>query len=185
MRYSKPADDSEQRRVFGCPVHYGCERQSVRFPLFFLELPLMVGDSSSRGVLEIEARRRLDALTMPLPDQGSEMADIKRLVASKLLGGPPSVDQAAAQLGVSVRTLQRRLGARRLTYGDVVDIARREMAYRLMQDETLSRVDVALLLGFSDQSAFHRAFRRWFDATPGEYRALRRSGAQAHEPAKR
>src|SRR5882672_3246058 len=175
MTYPKPEEDSEQRRVFGCPAHYGCEHQRVCFPAFLLDLPLMVGDSSSRGVLEIEARRRLDALTMPLPDDSSEMAGLKRLVAGGLLGGPPSVDQAAAQLGVSVRTLQRRLEARRLTYRDVVELARREMAHRYMQDETLSQVDIALLLGFSDQSAFYRAFRRWFDTTPGEYRALRRS----------
>jgi AraC-like DNA-binding protein len=171
VTYEEPADTSEQQRVFGCPVRYGCERQRVCFPSSLLDFPLVVADSGSRGVLEVEARKRLDMLSSPSREEKTGLAALRHLVGRGLLGGPPSLEQAAATLGVSVRTLQRRLEAQRMTYRDVVDVARKEMADRYMRADDLSQVDVALLIGFSDQSAFYRAFRRWFGKTPGEYRA--------------
>jgi AraC-like DNA-binding protein len=169
--YPEPADCAEQQRVFGCSVRYGCERERIYMLAVLLDIPLVVGDSASRAMLEIEARRRLDALRTPQIDQDPDMASLRQFVAAELRGGPSSVEQAAAALGVSVRTLQRRLELRQLSYRGLVDLVRRELAQKYMADKDLSQVDVAYLLGFSDQSAFHRAFRRWFSTTPGEYRS--------------
>ena len=172
--YPEPADCSEQQRVFGCPVRYASDHLLFYFPLFLLDAPLVGGDSSSRAGLELEAHRRLGALASPLSDGSPEIARLKEIIAQGLREGPPSVDEAAVALGMSTRQLQRRLEARGSTYREVLDLTRRELADRYMQDESLSQTDVAFLLGFADQSAFHRAFRRWFETTPGEYRALRR-----------
>jgi len=173
--YPEPADTSEQQRVFGCPIHYGAERLCFYFPRFLLDAPLVGGNSGSRPALELEARRRLEALGVPLPDESPEIAHLKRIVGDGLRHGPPGIDDAAAALGISVRKLQRRLEAVGSSYREILDVTRRAMAEQYILDESLSQVDVALLLGFADQSALHRAFRRWFDTTPGEYRALRRS----------
>lgn len=171
VTYPEPADCSEQQRVFNCPVRYGCEHERLFFPASLLDVPLVIGDSESRAALEIEARRRLDSVHRRITDDDPDIASVKNHLAATLQNGPPTIEEAAAALGVSVRTLQRRLEARGLSYRGLVDLVRRELAERYMQAGTLSQVDVAYLLGFSDQSAFHRAFRRWFAQTPGDYRS--------------
>src|SRR5262249_7492873 len=128
VTYTEPPDCSEQQRVFGCPVRYACEHERLFFPASLLDVPLMVGDSGSRAALQIEARRRLDSLRLPISDEEPELGVLKRFIADRLNGRPPSVDDAATELGVSVRTLQRRLESRQLSFRDVVDLARREMA---------------------------------------------------------
>jgi AraC-like DNA-binding protein len=177
MPYPKPVDCSEQQRVFNCPIYYGCERERIYFPAELLDYPLVVGDNDSRRALEIEARRRLDAINVSLVDERPEIAGIKRFIADRLKGGePPSVEVAAEALGISARTLQRRLEAVRINYRDLIDLVRRELAKEYMADSSLTQVDIAFLLGYSEQSTFHRAFRRWFEMTPGEYRALGSKG---------
>jgi AraC-like DNA-binding protein len=172
--YPEPADTSEQQRVFGCPVEYGSDHLRYYFPAFLLGASLVTSDSGPRPALELEARRRLDALTTPVSDESAEITHLKQVIAAGLREGPPSVEDAAAALGLSTRKLQRHLEVRGLTYREILDSTRREMAERCMADETLSQTDVAYVLGFADQSALHRAFRRWFEMTPGEYRAARR-----------
>jgi AraC-like DNA-binding protein len=171
VTYAEPADCGEQQRVLACPVRYGCEHERLYFPVSALDLPLVIGDSGSRTALEIEARRRLDATRISLSDQDPILSELKRFVSDRLRDGPPSVEDAATATGISVRTLQRRLETHGSSYRDVVDVVRREMAERYVREATLSQVDIAFLLGFSDQSSFHRAFRRWFATTPGDYRA--------------
>ncbi len=173
MPYPQPEDCSEQQRLFNCPIRYGCERERIYFPADLLDVPLVVGDSDSRRALELEARRRLDAINVSLVDENPQIAGIKRFIADRLKGGePPSVEAAAEALGLSVRTLQRRLEAVRVNYRDLIDLVRRELAEEYMGDSSLTQVDIAFLLGYSEQSTFNRAFRRWFEMTPREYRAL-------------
>lgn len=171
--YPEPEDCSEQQRLLNCPISYGCERERIYFPAELLDVPLVVGDSDSRRALEVEAHRRLDAISVSLVDENSEIAGIKRFIADRLKGGePPRVESAADALGISVRTLQRRLESVRVSYRDLIDLVRRELAKQYMEDPSLTQVDIAFLLGYAEQSTFHRAFRRWFEMTPGEYRAL-------------
>ena len=171
VTYPEPADCSEQQRIFSCPVRYGCERERLFFPACLLDVSLVVGDSGSRPALELEARRRLGASRQRLVDEDPDIASLKEHLAAELPNRLSTVEEAAASVGVSVRTLQRRLEARGLSYRGLVDVVRRELAQKYMLAGSLSQVDVAYLLGFSDQSAFHRAFRRWFATTPGDYRA--------------
>jgi AraC-like DNA-binding protein len=169
--YPEPPESTEQQRVFGCSVRYGSEHLCYYFPAFLLDAPLVGGDTGSRPALESEARRRIELLAMPAFDDEKETARLQQIIAARLREGPLGVEDAAAALGLSVRQLQRRLEARGSSYREVLDGTRRELAERHMRDEALSQTDVAFLLGFGDQSAFHRAFRRWFGMTPGEYRA--------------
>jgi len=164
------------RRVFGCPVRYGCEKVRARFPLRVHELELSGGDPGARAALEVAARQRLEALQVQMQHADRDVARAQQYVADRLSGGAPSVEQTAAAMDTSVRTLQRRLKEHGLSYRDVVEQARREVAEKLMADPSLSLLDVALLVGFSDQSAFNRAFRRWFHTTPSELREQRLRG---------
>ena len=177
VSYAAPEDGSEQDRLFACPIQYGCERERFAFPLRLLDLPLLVGDSASRRALEVEARRRLDALLAPLLHGDPELIELKAFIAAQLPRGAPDVQAAARAVDASVRTLQRRLERLGLSYRELLDLVRRERAEVHVSDPSLSQIDIAFLLGYADQSTFHRAFRRWFDLTPGEYRALRRGDA--------
>jgi AraC-like DNA-binding protein len=91
-----------------------------------------------------------------------------------LSGGQADIDRMAALIGVSVRTLQRRLKDDGRGFADVVEDFRREEATRLLSDPTLQLVEITSRLGYSEQTSFTRAFRRWTNTTPGEWRESRR-----------
>lgn len=80
----------------------------------------------------------------------------------------------AGRLKMSVRTLNRALAAEDTSYRRLLEQLRRELAVGHLADNRLSVTEVAFLLGFSDQSAFHRAFRRWTGRTPSAFRAQSR-----------
>ncbi len=170
FQHAEPTASQEQRRVFASDVWYGRPQIRVCFPLSVMSLPLVGGDNALRPALEGEARRRLEALRVRVEHTDSEIARYQRYITERLSGGAPSVEQTAEAMGTSVRTLQRRLSTHGLSYRDLIEDVRREAAKTLMQDRSLSLLDVALLLGFSDQTAFNRAFRRWFQTTPTEMR---------------
>ena len=85
------------------------------------------------------------------------------------------VPAVARRLGLSERTLQRRLGEERLSFQKLVDEARRELAEGLLVQSDYSLAEVAFLSGFSEQSAFNRAFKRWMNQTPAAYRESHRT----------
>ena len=171
VTYARPTVSSEQERLFACPTTYLCERERFFLPAALLDLPLVMGDSESRRVLESEARRRLDAISSSSETEDPELTEVRKLIRDRLHQGAPDVRTAARALGMSVRTLQRRLEQHGLSYRELLDDIRREGVERYLGDTSLSQVDVAALLGYADQSTFHRAFRRWFAMTPGEYRS--------------
>lgn len=99
-----------------------------------------------------------------------DLSEVRRTVAAFLSEGPPTIEQTAAALAVSTRTLQRRLLADALTYSRLLEQVRFERARELLADRHLRTVDVAFELGYTDQSNFSRAFRRWVGMSPGAYR---------------
>lgn len=98
------------------------------------------------------------------------MGLLRAAIARLLPQTVPDMDAVAAALNVSGRTLQRRLADRGTHFKAALDDVRRDLALGYVGDPQLSLIDIAFLLGFSQQSAFNRAFRRWTASTPGEYR---------------
>jgi len=91
-------------------------------------------------------------------------------VRTLLSAGYPAVEQGARYVGVSVRTLQRRLHRQGLTYSALVERVRHEEACRLLQANSRSIAEIAMRLGYTDPSHFSRAFRRWEGVCPRAYR---------------
>jgi AraC-like DNA-binding protein len=95
---------------------------------------------------------------------------VERIIARLLCRGEAETEVVADELGMSVRTLARRLGDLGVTFAQILDELRHDLALRYLRDPNLSLSQIAFLLGYSELSAFSHAFRRWTRTTPGEWR---------------
>jgi AraC-like DNA-binding protein len=131
-----------------------------------LALPLTMADPVSRRLAYSELER---SLAGKLGVDQEILERVRRLVVAAN-GGFHSLDEVASKLGLSSRTLKRRLAGQGVTYSDLLDEQRREKALLLLRSPTLSLDEVAEQLGYSDASNFRRAFRRWTGVSPAAYR---------------
>jgi AraC-like DNA-binding protein len=99
------------------------------------------------------------------------IAQVRTVVDAALVHGEPNLEATARLCGMSGRTLQRRLTEAHTTFAAVVDDARRQRAVAYLDNPQLSLSEVAWLLGYAEHSSFFRAFKRWFDTTPQQWRA--------------
>jgi AraC-like DNA-binding protein len=106
-------------------------------------------------------------------DRSNVAAQCKAVLLERMSDGEPPEADMAKVLHMSRRTLQRKLAEVDLTYQKLVDETRRDLALRYIEDMGHSITEITFLLGFSGQSAFTRAFRRWTGKTPSDFRAAR------------
>jgi AraC-like DNA-binding protein len=98
---------------------------------------------------------------------------VRIAIRDALVHGPPSAASVAKSMGMGQRTLQRRLGELGTSFADVLESTRRTLAEGYLRDARLGLAEIAYLLGYDEQTSFFRAFRRWHDVTPGEFRRAR------------
>jgi len=158
---------AEYERVFGIVPRFEAAGNALSFQAGPLDLALPAADPVLSRIVTAHADQALAA--MPSLDEPLT-AQVRRLVAAGLSAGPPPLEQVARELHLTGRSLQRRLKAQGQGYADLVDEVRRELALRYVADRHLALGEVAYLLGFSEPSAFHRAFKRWTGATPAALR---------------
>ncbi|MFZ5756792.1 MAG: helix-turn-helix domain-containing protein [Pseudomonadota bacterium] len=164
-----PATDAARalyEAFFGCPVQFGDTHTRVRFPVSYLAIPMPHSDPGLRELLGRQAR----ALLAAAPDADAFQRALQQVLLRLLPDGNATLPRAARELGAAPRTVQRRLAERGLTFQQFLDRIRTELARSYLGDRALSMTDIALLLGFSEQSAFNRAFRRWTGNTPARLR---------------
>jgi AraC-like DNA-binding protein len=165
----EPDDIRDLERQFGCPVRLPSTWSGFAFSGDSLRLPLRRRDPILRRVLEGHAADI--ASRAPAPAELTTVARVRTVLASRLPRGVPPIQDVAKQLAIAPRTLQRRLATEGVSYQQVIDMERRECAERLLADASLAVGEIGYLLGFSEPSAFHRAFKRWHRVTPQEYRS--------------
>lgn len=171
FKHAAPPHLNEHHRLFGVTPTFAQEETSISFDPAVLALPIAGFKPGLASHLDAYAR---DVMSR-LPDDAHIEAQVERLVTSQLARGVPPIEDIAPQLALSSRTLQRRLSERGTTFAEVVERARRRLAERYLEDERLSLAEIGFLVGFSDPSNFHRAFRRWTGETPKTFRARKRS----------
>ncbi|WP_437959480.1 AraC family transcriptional regulator [Sorangium sp. So ce119] len=164
--HAAPADRAEYDRLLGVPLAFDADENAVLFDASFLDAPTLRADPALGAVL----RRHADELLAGLPADPSVRSALERHLIESLGRGAPDVAAAARALGMSARTLQRRLGDEGESYKSVLDEARRKLAVAHMRERGRTISEVAFLLGFSEVSAFSRAFRRWTGHSPAAYR---------------
>ena len=114
--------------------------------------------------------RYLDDVLDKMPKEGALAAKIRKTIGESLKDGTPTLARAAKSIAVSARTLQRRLKKQGLDFKKLVDDTRHQLALEYLRDRENTLTQIAFLLGYSEVSAFNRAFKRWTDSTPMDYR---------------
>ena len=168
LRFSRdrPADPREHARVFGAEPRFGAAVAALVFPREVWDAPTRMTDPALFALLDRHAR----ALAEGAPSAGDLASRVRAAIAADLPGREPTVAAVARRLATSARTLQRRLGADGTSFARLVDEARRERAQAFLRAGDVSVAEVSWLVGFSEQSAFTRAFRRWTGLSPTEFR---------------
>lgn len=161
-----PSDRQRYERFFGCPVTFGAALTTVSFDLQLLSLPLARPDATLQAILDAQAQ----ALLAALPSKDLFDQQFQQAVVQAVQQGEVSIGAVAERLGLSVRGLQRRLAAQNTQYQAELDRIRRTLADQYLKDLRLGLADIALLLGYSEQSAFQRAYKHWTGETPQKTR---------------
>ena len=173
FRHPAPEDSEELQRFFGCPVYFDADVDSLAFPEAALDLPIQMANVQALAMLDNICEQQLKQLSRAQPPQW--LKDCKRSIAEQLHNGTPDLSHIAQKLEVSPRKLRRLLAEQELSFRQLIDELRQTLAEQYMADSELSLADVAALLGFSEQSAFQRAYRRWTGESPGKSRRSARS----------
>jgi AraC-like DNA-binding protein len=165
--HPRPAQIDALVTFFGTDrIEFGQERDGFTFSAALLDQPIASADPALLAVLDAHASHLLASL----PATRDFVGSVRDAIGRELLDGTPDIARVAQKLHMSARTLQRRLAELGTAFQDLVDTVRHELAARHLQEGTLAISEVAYLLGYSDPRAFLRAFRRWTNTTPGEYR---------------
>lgn len=164
--WPRPAHAAEYRRMFGATLRFDAAVTAIEFDAAVLGARCAPGAASLREFLR-------DAPQSVFLKQVGAAAWAER-VRRRLRRGAdwPAADDVAAEWGVSVVTLRRRLAAEGTSWQRVVDGLRHDLAVRLLSDRALSIEQVAASLGYGDARSLHRAFRKWSGKAPGAYRAV-------------
>jgi AraC-like DNA-binding protein len=169
----EPDDVSEIERMLGCPVRTRASWAGLALKREAWELPLRRRDPILHRILEAQAD---DALRRAPPSDDLPL-ELRSLLRPRVASGKTEINVVARELGMSPRTLQRRLALSGRSYHEILDSIRRELAEKCILDSSLSIAEAGYLSGYSEPAAFHRAFKRWTGVAPREFRHQRRVGA--------
>lgn len=168
FQYPRPTDISEHKRIFQTGMHFSMPTNRIIFDANYLNWSVLSANSNLLSVFETHAEAMLNAMNQ----EENYTQPVVRAIVQQLRGELPSIDTIAHGLAISTRQLQRELRAEGTSFQQLLDQTRKELALRHLKNLNTPIYDVAFLLGFSEPSAFHRAFKRWTGQTPRNYRSL-------------
>jgi len=156
------------QNVFGDRIVFDSDWCGVAFDKALLRLPFTQADPGLNAMMDRQAAVLLEMFDSKL----NLVNSTREQVASRLPNGDPILDDVAEALSLTARVLQNRLKESGTTFKEVVDDVRKQLALSYLSEEDVPLIDVAFLLGFSEQSSFSRAFKRWMGKSPMEYRKM-------------
>lgn len=150
---------------FGCRVKFKAGRNALVFANRDLDRPFITHNEELLTAIGAQLENELEAHNAVDLDE-----QVKRTLKRSLAGSRPTLQDVAREIGMSTRTLQRRLGQADLTFQQLVEDTRKELARHYLQHSKVELTGVAFLLGYEDANSFFRAFHAWEGTTPGEWR---------------
>lgn len=167
VRFVHPLRGAREKieAAFGAPCRFEAKSAGIVLARSDLDRPIPSGDPTLARWLDVTGDAQMEA-----HERADAAPRVRAVVRTLLSRGEPALDEVAAELRTPARTLQRRLSAEGTSFAAVVDEVRREVALRMVAEASVPLADVAFVTGFSELSAFYRAFRRWTGATPLEWR---------------
>jgi AraC-like DNA-binding protein len=167
MRHFRDGTPAEFKSFFGCDVEFAAEADEITLPTNVASLPVVSRDSYLHNLLHRYAE---EALAKRPPQRAGLRADIEKILTLLLPHGRAEASEAARRLGMSARTLSRKLRDQGLTYAGVLDDFRASLAKHYLSEGDLSVSEIAWLLGYREFSSLTHAFKRWTGMTPRQFR---------------
>ena len=162
--YPRPPYAAEHERIFGDAARFDCEVTEMVFPRAWLDKTQPYRSPELFEVLKAQADRSLGRL-----ERGAPLRErIERILGTQGTRSP-TMDGVARELGMSARSLRRRMQAEGLSFSDLATRSRMHSAKRMLERPGASIQETAYALGFASPTAFHRAFKRWTGMTPKQY----------------
>lgn len=162
-----PSSTTEHERVFGPNVRFSRPHAELLFEGAALDAPLTTSNAALAGVLA----QTEQMLSMPAAVTVAER--VRRELPAALSAGDHRLSSIAKRLGLAARTLEQKLDEENESFNGLVDDVRKELALARVRENEMSLGEIAFVLGFTQTSTFHRAFKRWTGTTPREYRTAR------------
>jgi AraC-like DNA-binding protein len=166
FQHAKPRDTSEHARIFHAPVRFGMSTNALLLDRESLSTPLKTSHRGSHGAITKAAEQLLPKAW----GEASCSQGVLSFIRQNLGSGDFDLEAAARELGISRRTLQRKLGEESCSYRQLVQQARRDLSQYLLLATPATATATAYALGYSEPSVFQRAFLKWHGTPPGQYR---------------
>jgi len=164
--YEEPAHSGEYRLMYSTSIGFRALHTAIIFDAAFLELPIVQNERTVKEFL----RNAPENILVKYKNGSSLGARIRRRLRQSLPGDLPEFEALAEEMNLTPATLRRRLHEEGTFYQSIKDQLRRDLAIGYLSHSKRSAMDIGLELGFSERSAFHRAFKKWTGASPGEFR---------------
>ena len=169
MRHSRDAPPAEFRAFFGCDLEFGADSDAVPFPASLASLPVVGRDEYLNELLRSYAEEALERSSRARSTVRSKVEDV---LPGLLPHGRAVASEVAPRLGMSSRSLSRKLGEEGTSFAEILDQFRATLAKRYLNDETLPVSEIAWLLGYREVSSLTHAFKRWTGTTPRRFRSV-------------
>lgn len=166
IEYPSIGQDDLFESWFRCPVHFGAEENGITVKADIWAQPTLQAQAAMHEKLVELCEREMQQI-----QRGWTTGDrVKHLLTPLFRGESPSLETIAGKMGVAPWTLQRQLSAEGTGFRELVDETRKQLARDYIRETDTTLSEIAWLLGFANPAAFHKAYRRWFDISPGEHR---------------
>ena len=169
--HHEPDDRVEYFKFLGCPVKFGADWDAVIYAEETTRLPVKGADTRLLEVLDATCQK----LLAPTPQGRDLVREVRHLIIERLPTGSASINAIAGQLGMSSKTLERRLAEQGERFSALLDRTRFNAVTHYLEDPVMRLAQVAYLAGYTKPATLVRAFKRWTGETPAKFRERPRS----------
>jgi AraC-like DNA-binding protein len=166
FEHPRPLDSHEHEKAFGAPVYFSLPRNALLFRPEIMSERMPHSDAKLMAMMQMCLKQLASEEDM----RASIIDRVKATIRAKLPDGYPTLEDVAEALRITPSAIQRKLAAEGLIYKELVELMRRELAIAYMKQRHLPFSEIALLLGYSELSAFSRAVHRWTGQSPRAHR---------------